>query len=302
MRHGEKQSDIVITFGEPLHATVRIQITQPLSPRGTFCTSQRRKAIKEYFRKKSDDISQDPRHFWSTNRPFLHSRRAYKSNDIILKEGEEIITDKTRIAETFNDYFINIANYIKMPASDEYGQDVANHPSVMAIDQNRPQLWSHMTGFSFAPCNSIVVEQILRDLKTNKFPGYDSITPKRLNFSAEFISLPLSIIFNIAIAQCKYPSVWKKGQITPLPKGSEDDMDRTLFRPVTVLPALNNVFERVLAMQLTPYFQNGILGDFLCAYRKHHSCPTTLLHLVEDWKQSRDRGELVAIVAIESLR
>lgn len=52
-------------------------------------------------------------------------------------------------------------------------------------------------------------------------------------------------------------------EITPLPKGTEDDMDRTLFRPVTVLPALNNVFERVLAAQLTTYFQNGILGDFL---------------------------------------
>lgn len=67
----------------------------------------------------------------------------------------------------------------------------------------------------------------------------------------------------------------------------------------TVLPALNNVFEKVLATQLTPYFQNGILGDFLCEYRKHHSCHTTLLHLVEDWKQSRDRGELVAMVAMD---
>ena len=90
-----------------------------------------------------------------------------------------------------------------------------------------------------------------------------------------------------------YPSVWKKGQIIPLPKGFEDDMDRTLFRPVTVLPALNTVYERDFAIQLTPYFQNGILGDFLCAYRKFHSCYTTLLHVVEDWKQSRDRGELV---------
>ena len=156
-----------------------------------------------------------------------------------------------------------------------------------------------MTGFSFAPCNSIVVKQILRDLKTNKSPGYGSIIPKILKFSAEFISLPLSIIFNIAIAQCLYPSVWKRGHITPLPKGSEDVMDGTLFRPGTVLPALNNVFERALAMQITPYFQNGTLGNFLCAYRKPHSCSTTLLNLVEDWKLSRDRGELVAMVAMD---
>ena len=78
-----------------------------------------------------------------------------------------------------------------MPASNEYGQDFVNHPSVVAIKQRHPPLWSRMTSFSFSPCNSIVVEQILRDLKTNKSPGYDNITPKLLKFSAKFISSTL---------------------------------------------------------------------------------------------------------------
>jgi len=162
--------------------------------------------IKECFLKKSDEINQDPRQSWNTYWLFLHSRRAYKSNDIILKEGEEIITDKASIAETFNDYYINIANHIEMPTFHEYGQELVSHPSVNAIEQNRRPLWSRVTGFSFSPCNSIVVEQILRDLKTNKSPRYDSITPKLLKFSAEFISLPLSTILNRAIPQCNlYP-------------------------------------------------------------------------------------------------
>jgi len=153
-----------------------------------ICTSLRGRAIKVYFRKKSDEINQDPRQFWATYRPFLHSRRAYKSNDIILKEGKEIVTDKTRIAEMFNDYFINIANGIKIPGSNECGWDISNHPSVVAIEQSRPPLWSQMTSFSFSPCNSIAIEQKLRDLKTNKSPGYDNITNKLLKFSAKFIS------------------------------------------------------------------------------------------------------------------
>jgi len=71
----------------------------------------------------------------------------------------------------------------------------------------------------------------------------------------------------------------------------------TLFK--ADLPTLNNVFEKVLATQLTPYFQNGVLGDFLCACRKQNGCHTLLLHLIEDWKQSRDHGELVAMVAMD---
>ena len=47
-------------------------------------------------------MNQDLRQIWNTYSPFLHSRRDFKSNDIILKEGDEIVTDKSRIA---NDYY-----------------------------------------------------------------------------------------------------------------------------------------------------------------------------------------------------
>ena len=61
---------------------------------------------------------------------------------------------------------------------------------------------------------------------------------------------------------------------------------------------MNNIFEKILASQLTSYFQ-GILSDFLSAYWKHHSFHTTLLRLVEDWKKSLDDGKLVAMVAMD---
>ena len=94
------------------------------------------------------------------------------------------------------------------------------------------------------------------------------------------------------------PRIWQHGKRDRLPKGSDSEIDKTLFRPVTVLPAMNNIFEKILASQLTSYFQ-GVLSDFLSAYRKHHSCHTTLLRLVEDWKKSLDDGKLVAMVAMD---
>ena len=67
---------------------------------------------------------------------------------------------------------------------------------------------------------------------------------------------------------------------------------------MTVLLTLNNVFEKILASQLTSYFQN-IFCDNLSAYRRHHSGQTTFMRLVEDWKKSRDKGEFVAIVTMD---
>ena len=257
-----------------------------------ICTSLRRRAIKTYFRKRSDEMNQDSRQFWNTYHPFLHSRHGLKSNDIILKEGAEIITDKSRIANIFNDYFVNIANHIEAPSGEVYGGDFSDHPSVMAISG------SVSSSFSFSPTNSTCVKQLLLDINIRKSPGYDNITPRLLKLSAECVAEPLCAIFNAAIDQSTYPAAWKKGQITPIPKGSDSEIDKTLFRPVTVLPAVNNIFEKILASQLTSYFQ-GVLSDFLSAYRKHHSCHTTLLRLVEDWKKSLDDGKLVAMVAMD---
>ena len=53
-----------------------------------------------------------------------------------------------------------------------------------------------------------------------------------------------------------------------------------------------------MAAQLLSHFRD-LLSDFLSAYRKNYSCETTLLRLVEDWKESLDRGELVAMVAMD---
>ena len=84
------------------------------------------------------------------------------------------------------------------------------------------------------------------------------------------------------------------GQVTPsFKKGNE--LDKTNYRPLTVLPVLNNVFERIIASQMEEFY-NEILSDYTSAYRKQFICDTALLGLVEDWKSSRDKKELVAVV------
>ena len=65
-----------------------------------------------------------------------------------------------------------------------------------------------------------------------------------------------------------------------------------------MLPALNNIFERLLSGQMYEFY-NGLLSDFISAYRKFYSCETSLLRLTEDGRMMRDRGELVAVVSMD---
>ena len=65
-----------------------------------------------------------------------------------------------------------------------------------------------------------------------------------------------------------------------------------------MLPAVNKVFERLLSGQMYEFY-NGLLLDFISAYRKFYSCETSLLRLTEDWRMMRDWGELVAVVSMD---
>ena len=127
--------------------------------------------------------------------------------------------------------------------------------------------------------------------------GHDTIAPRLLKESASVISGPLSELMNESIKQCKYPSRWKMGLVTPLLR-ENDELSKENYRPVTVLPALNNVFEKLLASQLDQFYTE-LLSDYISAYRRHYSCETSLMRLTEDWKRSLDKKQIVAVISMD---
>ena len=136
------------------------------------------------------------------------------------------------------------------------------------------------------------VERLLSSINTRKACGHDLIPPSLVKESASAIAGPLTTIMNQSVSQCSYPTRWKMGQVMPLSR-KDNELCKTKYSPVTVLPAINNVFEKLLSVQLEDFFKE-ILSDFISVYRCNYSCETALIWLIEDWKRSRDNKEIVA--------
>ena len=77
--------------------------------------------------------------------------------------------------------------------------------------------------------------------------------------SAAGIAQPVANIFNASIAQGCNLSAWKIGQVTSLFK-KNDEFKNENYRPVP--PALNNIYGRLLVVQLRDFYQ-AILSDFI---------------------------------------
>ena len=65
-----------------------------------------------------------------------------------------------------------------------------------------------------------------------------------------------------------------------------------------MLVAFNNVFERILSMQLCDYFYDN-LSPYLSASRKHYSCQTALLGLLDEFRTALDSKEHADMVGID---
>ena len=192
----------------------------------------------------------------------MHSRKSTQANDIILKEHDIVITEKKQIAELFNSYFVNIADGVPEITEQIYGKGFDTHPSIQAIFNNNEQIAAR-NDFAFQYTNKTQVEALLLKINSRKSCGYDGIPPRLLKESANAIAGPIAAIMNHSIRTGQYPSRLKLGQVTPLFK-KDDELKKSNYRPVTVLPALNNVFERLLSAQMGDFYQN-ILSDYISA-------------------------------------
>ena len=141
------------------------------------------------------------------------------------------------------------------------------------------------------------VQESLESLKVKKASGYDSVPAFALNVGVEAIAISLTTLFNTCIVEGKWPQSWKKGEWVPVFK-HDDPRLKENYRPITVLPAVDKVFEHIVAKQLVGMFDHRP-GLARSAYRKTHSCETTLINLIENWKLARDNKQLVGILSTD---
>ena len=86
-------------------------------------------------------------------------------------------------------------------------------------------------------------------------------------------------------------------QCTPSGYGP-DIYDIKNYRPITLLPTCDKVFEKLLSDQVIA-FMDQRLSNSLTAYRKKHSTETTLINIVEQWKHAIDNRNMVGVLSTD---
>ena len=111
-----------------------------------------------------------------------------------------------------------------------------------------------------------LVEQI-RQLKNKKSPGYDRINGTILKHLPKVAITKLLYIIN---ASFRLPAIWKVAEIIMIPKPGKPPTEVSSYRPISLLPILSKIFEKLLLKRLKP----------IKAYEENNVCSTYFIRMI----------------------
>ena len=106
-------------------------------------------------------------------------------------------------------------------------------------------------------------------------------------------------MFNTSIEKNIFPDALKLARATSIFKERDRD-DKSNYRPVSVLPAISRVFEKLITDQLCQFMdKNGLFSTDQSGFLRLYSNVTCLLKSTDDWYRGLDLGKLVGVVFID---
>ena len=131
---------------------------------------------------------------------------------------------------------------------------------------------------SFSTVSATEVYSLLKDLDSSKAPGSDGIPASILKNCASVIAPSVATLFNTTIKTGHLPKQFKKATIAPVFKSGDKHVAAN-YRPISLLPILSKVLEKVIASQLKSYLkEHSLLPAEQFAYRDRHSTEDALVY------------------------
>ena len=206
--------------------------------------------------------------------------------DVSSKHSDSELPPHLHNANAINSHFLTVP-----------GGDYASDSEIEYYRSNR---FGDME-FSLQPVGQDIVLKYINSIKST------AVGDDRMSLDMIVLSLPGSLgaitsIINTSILTCTYPDSWKVALVTPLPKKTNATEYKDL-RPISILPCLSKILEKVVRTQLSSYIEeNKLLPALQSGFRRNHSTATALLDITDNILSAQDRGEVAVLILLDFSR
>ena len=236
-----------------------------------------RKTKRNFFKNVNEKKISDNRTFWKEIKPYFNDKGGMSSK-IMLVERDKIIQHKDKeIAETMNKYFVNITKTLGLKRSKKYNTNdidiltsqFKDHASIKKIELSYPEIVPDT--FKFTLVSSKDVKKEIMNLNAKKSSSSKAIPATILKQS---VHIYLPFLTNCINPDDKLDEL-KLSEVIPLYK-KLDSLKKENYRPVSLLPHVSKVFERIIYKQIMSYLTN-LFSDYITGFRKYMEVSNVLL-------------------------
>ena len=111
------------------------------------------------------------------------------------------------------------------------------------------------------------------------------------------ISESLSCLFNLSLKRRIFPDEWKSARGTPLYKSKGKRSGMNHYRPISTIPVVAKMFERIIYDELYKYLTDRkLLSGHQSGFLSAHPTVTALLEAPDSWSLSTDLGNVNTVV------
>ena len=105
------------------------------------------------------------------------------------------------------------------------------------------------------------IREAIAKSTNSKSCGPDTTSSYFLKLALPFLDNSIAILFNTSLETSIFPDLWKIARVAPMYKEG-DKSEKSNYRPLTVLPVISRLFERLVYNQLHRHLNsNNLLAN-----------------------------------------
>ena len=237
---------------------------------------------KAYFEK----FKGDSRKQWQMINSLLNRKnKTTHINKLIGDEGV-IINKPESIANSFNDYFCNIASNLK----NDTHSSAREHEQFLKNSISR-SMYLNMT-------DAGEVHKTINSFK-NKATGDTKIDALKIANTSHNFTNVLAMIINKSFQEGVFPEQMKMARVIPIHKeGSKSDVGN--YRPISLLTSFSKIFEKLMHCRLLKFLEsNNSLFEMQYGFRPGRSCEHALLNAQNLLLESLTKHQISLLLLID---